>query len=96
MSVVTYKGNFLQVFVAICFKKIDLETFPLQHLIIDKYILLFKKTCPSSLRHRDSNPQPLEHESSPITTRPGIPAFKQKYSLSYALKVFLILLRERN
>ena len=25
---------------------------------------------PSSIRCRDSNPQPLEHESSPITTRP--------------------------
>ena len=27
--------------------------------------------CPSSIRCRDSNPQPFEHESSPITTRPG-------------------------
>ena len=25
--------------------------------------------CPSSIRCRDSNPQPLEHESLPITTR---------------------------
>ena len=25
--------------------------------------------CPSSIRHQDSNPQPFEHESSPITTR---------------------------
>ena len=24
--------------------------------------------CPSSLQRRDANPQPLEHESSPITT----------------------------
>ena len=29
--------------------------------------------CPSSIWHRDSNPQPFEHESSPITTRPGLP-----------------------
>ena len=31
------------------------------------------KKCPSSLRRRDSNPRPFEHESSPITTRPGLP-----------------------
>ena len=30
--------------------------------------------CPSSLQHRDSNPQPLDHESPPITTRPA-PAY---------------------
>ena len=28
--------------------------------------------CPSSIQHQDSNPQPLEHESPPITTRPGL------------------------
>ena len=28
--------------------------------------------CPSSTRRQDSNPQPSEHESSPITTRPGV------------------------
>ena len=27
----------------------------------------------SSIQHRYSNPQPLEHESSPKTTRPGLP-----------------------
>ena len=31
------------------------------------------KKCPSSIRHRDSNPRPLERESPPITTRPGLP-----------------------
>ena len=30
-----------------------------------------KMSCPSSIRHRDLNPWPLEHESSPITTRSG-------------------------
>ena len=30
-----------------------------------------KMSIPSSLWHRDSNPRPLDHESSPITTRPG-------------------------
>ena len=28
---------------------------------------------PSSIRRRDSNPRPFKHESSPITTRPGLP-----------------------
>ena len=29
------------------------------------------KKCPSSIWFQDSNSQPLEHESPPITTRPG-------------------------
>ena len=33
------------------------------------------KKCPSSIWCWDSNPQPLEFESPPITTRPGIPIF---------------------
>ena len=28
-------------------------------------------SCPSSIRRRDSNPRPLERESTPITTRVG-------------------------
>ena len=32
-------------------------------------------SCPSSIRHRDWNPRPLEHEVSPITTRPGLPSW---------------------
>ena len=32
------------------------------------------KKYPSSIWCRDSNLQPLEHESPPITTRPGLPA----------------------
>ena len=31
------------------------------------------KKCPSSIRCWDSNSRPLEHESPPITTRPGLP-----------------------
>ena len=31
--------------------------------------------CPSSIRCRDSNSQPLASESPPITTRPGLPPF---------------------
>ena len=30
------------------------------------------KTCPSSIWCRDSKPRPLEHESPPITNRPGL------------------------
>ena len=30
------------------------------------------KKCPSSIQCWDSNPQPLEHESPPITTRPAL------------------------
>ena len=33
----------------------------------------YVKKCSSSIRCRDSNPRPLEHESFPITTRPGLP-----------------------
>ena len=47
------------------------------------YFRLFKQTLqflqpinvkkyPSSIRCWDLNPQPLEHESPPITTRPGL------------------------
>ena len=33
-----------------------------------------KMSIPSSIRCQDSNPRPLDHESSsPITTRPGLP-----------------------
>ena len=31
-----------------------------------------KLSCPSSIQHRDSNPRPLECESPPITTNPGL------------------------
>ena len=35
----------------------------------NKYV----KKCPSSIRYWDSNTQPIEHETPPITTRPGLP-----------------------
>ena len=34
------------------------------------------KKCPSSIPCQVSNPQPLERESLPITTRPGLPPNK--------------------
>ena len=33
----------------------------------------YEKICPSSIQCKDSNSQPLEHESPPITTRQGLP-----------------------
>ena len=33
----------------------------------------YEKKCPSSIRCQDSNPRPLERESPPIITRPGLP-----------------------
>ena len=33
------------------------------------------KKCPSSIRCWDSNTQPFKQESSPTTTRPGLPPY---------------------
>ena len=49
-----------------------------------------KMSCPSSIWRWDSNPRPLKHESSPITTRPGLPNF-QPPSLIVS-KILLIVL----
>ena len=38
-----------------------------------------KMSCPSSIRRQDSNPRPLERESPPITTRPGLPPMLQQF-----------------
>ena len=35
-----------------------------------------KMSSPSSIRCRDSNPRPLDRESPPITTRPGLPPLR--------------------
>ena len=37
------------------------------------------KKCPSSIRYWDLNPQPSEHESPPLTTRPGLPPTRISY-----------------
>ena len=42
-----------------------------QYIFYTKSML--KMSCPSSIRRWDSNPRPLERESPPITTRPGLP-----------------------
>ena len=41
--------------------------------------------CPSSILYWDLNPQPLEHESPPITTRPGLP----HYNIIILVNVFM-------
>ena len=41
--------------------------------IITIFTTNYMKKCPFSIWRRDSNPRPLEHESQPITTRPGLP-----------------------
>ena len=53
--------------------------------------------CPSSIRCRDLNSQPLEHESCPITTRPGLLSifkndcchFKNLSHFSTQLRIFV-------
>ena len=40
------------------------------------------KKCPSRIWCQDSNPQPFEHELSPITTRRGLPPFFYTFWLS--------------
>ena len=42
--------------------------------------------CPSSIRCRDLNPQPLKIEMSPITTRPGLPSFGVESSFCSFIK----------
>ena len=43
---------------------------------------MWKMLCPSSVRHQASNPQPLEHESSPIITRPVLPPIGKSIVIS--------------
>ena len=37
--------------------------------------------CPSRIRHQDSNSQPFDYETPPLTTRPGLPIFCSVWSL---------------
>ena len=50
-------------------------------------------SCPSSIRHRDWNPQPLECESPSITTRPGLPPLDTQTYVSFNIdeKTFCII-----
>ena len=47
----------------------------------------YVKNCPSSILCRDSNSRPLEHESPPITTRPGLPPY-DLFLCFYILKLY--------
>ena len=60
------------------FKKMG-QPRPLYHLFLvlsNKHHYNFTKKlyekCPSSIQRQDSNPQTFEHESPPITARPGL------------------------
>ena len=50
-----------------------------------------KISCTSRLPSWDSNPRPPEHESSPITTRPGLPPYKVLPSSRHISKMLLLL-----
>ena len=41
--------------------------------ISSQFLQQICEKCPSSIWCRDSKPLPLEHESPPMTTRPGLP-----------------------
>ena len=47
---------------------------------------MWKISCPTSALRRDSNSWPLEHESSPMTTRPQLPP----QTFIFCLKNFLL------
>ena len=38
------------------------------------------------MQRRDSNPQPLEHELSPITTRQGLPRIGKRFVPNFEMK----------
>ena len=42
---------------------------------------IYVKKCPSYIWCWDSNPRPSEHESPPITTRPGFPPIRVFYNI---------------
>ena len=43
--------------------------------------ITYVKKCPSSIWCQDSNSRPLEHDSPPITTRPGLPPLRLVFFL---------------
>ena len=47
------------------------------------------KKCPSSIRCWVSNPQPLEHESPIITTRPGLVLIFAEWDATAAVQFFV-------
>ena len=59
-----------------CFYGPTPDSFPFIFGLFKQTIQLLQqinvKKCPSSIWRWDSNPRPFKHESSPITTRPGL------------------------
>ena len=47
---------------------------------------MWKMSCPSSIRRWDSNQRPLERESHPITTRPGLRYTVRTLSLHHKIR----------
>ena len=54
-------GLFFHLFLVLSYKHYKI----LQQIYVNK--------CPAGIRCRDLNPRPVEGESPPITTRPGLP-----------------------
>ena len=52
---------------------LELTAFPKRQTNITIFTSNKCEKCPSNIRCWDSNPRPSEHESSHITTRPGLP-----------------------
>ena len=50
-----------------------------QYIFYNKSML--KKSCPSSIQYQDLNPRPSEHETPPITTRPGLLPRRNQHSI---------------
>ena len=46
--------------------------------------------CPTSIWRRDSNPRPLEHESSPTTTRLGLPPLCRFIIITQMILIYFI------
>ena len=56
----------------------------------NKHYNFYVKKCPSSIWCWDSNPRPLESESLPITTRPGLPPCKLFITVTKHSNLFLL------
>ena len=46
--------------------------------------------CPSSIRRQDSNSQPSDYESPPLTTRPGLPPNQICLTIDQVLAFILV------
>ena len=62
----------LSIIVNVFLKMANIGLFFVDFGLFKQTIQFTVKKCPSSLQCWDSNPQSLDHELSPITTRPGL------------------------